>query len=162
MNFFTTDVDIYQYMSTISQATSLNPPSWQEVPALPAMQPPMMQLPVIWSQGPLQLQWLAQFNPQWVLGQSVDSITIQNESIQCDEDCKVCIFITYEFIYVMGNCVVILMPNPPSWQDIPILPGTQPAVQLPVTGSQSAKQLQGFLQLGPQRLPGQSVGEWLY
>ena len=79
MNFFTTDVDIYQYKSTISQATSLNPPSWQEVPALPAMQPPMMQLPVIWSQGPLQLQWLAQFNPQWVLGQSVDSITIQKK-----------------------------------------------------------------------------------
>ena len=57
----------------------------------------------------------------------------------------------------MHSVFVVAIPYSPSWQEIPILPGMQPAEQLPVTPSQSSKQLQKWLQSGPQRLPGQSV-----
>ena len=50
--------------------------------------------------------------------------------------------------------------DPPSWQDIPIFPGTQPAVQLPVAPSQESKQLQWVSQRHPQRSLGQSA-RWM-
>ena len=72
------------------------------------------------------------------------------------------IIIDTVIIIIIIIIILMVLPYPPSWQEIPIFPGTQPESQLPVTGSQRAKQLQRFPQSWPQRLLGQSVDKLSY